>query len=116
MKMSAPLISLLLAALALAFLAGCATRAVASSEESLVQALLDKVLDPTWVGDADIERHDSYFDWHVTAGNLHRNQETGRWTWDWLVYERKSHFPLFSGLTWSSTGKVRLGSPPSAPK
>ncbi len=108
------LIPLFLAALALAFLAGCVTRPGAS-EHSLLQGVLDKFIAPEWQGDAEFVRTDQYLDWDVKVGNLRKTKD-GRWTWDWLVYERKSHFPIFAGMTWNSTGKVRLGSPPTAAK
>jgi hypothetical protein len=105
------LIPLILAALIVAFFAGCATAGrTQSTDATLIQGVLDKMLPPDFAGPIDVSHVNQYFTIAIKAGNVHRNAD-GKWTWDWLEYERNSHFPLFSGLTWSSTGKVRLGNP-----
>lgn len=112
MKMSA-LIPLILAALAVAFFAGCATTAkTGAAPVPLVQGVLDKLLPADFAGPVDVSEVNQYFTITIKAGNVHRTAD-GKWTWDWLEYERNSHFPIFSGLTWGSTGKLRLGSPQS---
>lgn len=72
-----------------------------------IQKILDDVLAPSFTGPAHFSHTNDYFSVIIDAGNLRRVE--GRWSWDWLEYERQSHFPIFSGLTWSSTGKVRVG-------
>jgi hypothetical protein len=92
----------------LAFFTGCAT--VSRSDSTLIQPLLDKLLPADFSGPIDVEHSNQFFTISIQAGNVRK--QDGRWVWDWLSYERKSHFPIFSGLTWSSTGKVHLGQPP----
>lgn len=99
-----------LAAALVAFLAGCATATTQRSDSSLIQTVFEKMLPADFSGPVKLEHRNQYFTITIEAGAVRRVGE--RWTWDWLTYERQSHFPIFSGLTWSSTGKVRLGTPP----
>ena len=106
--------TILLASLALclvAFLAGCATASAQKSDASLVQSVLGKMLPGDFAGPVHLEHRNQYFTIVIDAGDVRRVGD--KWTWRWLTYERNSHFPLFSGLAWSSTGKVRLGAAPA---
>jgi hypothetical protein len=85
--------------------AGCASRPADSG--SFIQGVLNAVLPDDFKGPAQFSHANQYFTIDVTAGGLAK--VNGRWTYTWLEYDRKSHFPIFSGLTWGSTGKVRLG-------
>lgn len=109
MKMTT-LIPLILAALAVAFFAGCATAVKSPASGTMLQGVLDKIVPADYAGPAEFSESNQYFTITIKAGNLHRATD-GKWTWDWLEYERNSHFPIFSGLTWGSTGKVRFGTP-----
>lgn len=101
----------------LGFVSGCATAASTGDDGRLVQRILSAILPPDFSGPVSFRRSDMLMDWDIQAGGVRRNTETGLWTWDWLTYERKSHFAIVSGLSWNSTGVVRLGSPtmPVAP-
>lgn len=70
-----------------------------------VRDAINNLLPADFKGNADLQRHDAYFDISLKAGNLHKN-EKGEWTWDWIDYQRLTHFP-----TWSSTVNVKLGTP-----
>lgn len=107
------LLSICLACAVVALVASCATVPKAKdSDFSLVQTLLDVALSDNFTGNFSLQRSHQYIDWDIRAGNLRK--ENGKWAFDWLTYERRAHFPIFSGLTWSSTTKGAFGSPPSA--
>lgn len=97
----------------LGFVTGCATVSATGEDSKIVQAVLEKLLPSTFVGPVHLEHRNQYFDLTVDADNVRKGAD-GQWVWDSLTYERQSHFPIFSGLTWSSTGKVRLGAKPTA--
>jgi hypothetical protein len=101
----------LVAAFALGFLSGCASSSAAGGEAKILQRVLSEVLPPDFSGPVHLEHRNQYFDLAIDAGGV--RQAGGVWQWDWLEYERKSHFPLFSGLAWASSGRVRLGARPA---
>lgn len=105
---------LILAVAALLFLSGCITGRRASADGPLIVTVLDAMLPADFSGPVHLEHRNQYFTIVIDGADVHRVE--GKWTWTWLEYERTSSIPLFSGVTWSSTGKVRLGSPPSLPK
>lgn len=108
------LVALLLAAAAVLFLAGCVTGRRASADGPLIQTVLAAMLPADFAGPVHLEHRNQYFTIVIDAANVRRVDD--KWTWEWLEYERTSSIPLFSGVTWSSTGKVRLGAPPTLPK
>lgn len=103
---------LLLSLIAIAaFLTGCATATRGTqSDATLIQSVLDKLLPADFNGPIELSHANQYFDLTIRGADVHKNAG-GQWTWTWLEYERNSHFPIFSGVQWSSSGKVRLGNP-----
>ncbi|MBX3751390.1 MAG: hypothetical protein KF897_15030 [Opitutaceae bacterium] len=100
-----------IACLLVGFLTGCVTAKKTSAPDmQLIQAALDVGVPPTHTGYANFVHANQYFEITIEADGLRRD-EAG-WHFTWLTYERKSHFPIFSGLTWSSTGKITLGKKP----
>lgn len=95
----------ILAACAALALTGCASVPGGDGERITVQKALDAVLPPGFSGPAHVSHRNAYFDISIDAGGLKRTEKG--WTWEWLTYERNSHFPL-----WSSTGKISLGKTP----
>jgi hypothetical protein len=99
----------ILAAMSLiTLLFGCQS---APSGASLIERVLNAALPETHNGPAKFSHANQYFTIDVEAEGL--KKENGRWVYTWLTYERKSHFPIFSGVTWASTGKVTLGTRPA---
>lgn len=104
-------LALLLVGLA-AFFAGCRSKPNSAPQDTvLVQRALDAIVPRSHEGYFKGVHKNQYFDLEVEADGL-KWSETAGWTWTWLTYNRTSHFPLFSGLTWSSTGQVTLGRKP----
>lgn len=105
------LLLLAFAGLLVGFLTGCVTAKNASGQApQFIQTALDAALPPTHTGAASFTHANQYFEIAIEADGLRRD-EAG-WHYTWLTYERKSHFPIFSGLTWSSTGRITLGKKP----
>lgn len=90
--------------------AGCVSRAASKSnpeDAKLIQQACEAVLPATFTGPAKFTHHNQYFEIEIEAEGLRRVD--GAWSFTWLHYKRTSHFPIFSGLTWSSTGEITLG-------
>jgi hypothetical protein len=92
----------------LCLLFGCQS---APQATSLIEKVLNAALPDTHTGAAKFSHANQYFTIEIEAAGLRK--ENGRWSYTWLTYERKSHFPIFSGLTWGSTGKITLGTKPA---
>lgn len=100
-------------ALALGFLTGCQTAKSSNGTKmhgSVIQVALSSVLPSTHTGYAKFVHANQYFTLSVEADGLECVE--GVWKYTWLTYNRQSHFPIFSGLTWASTGDVTLGKKP----
>ncbi len=108
------LVIAILATACVAFLAGCVSSTATRGDASLIQSLFDKLLPADFTGPARLEHRNQYFRIVIDAGDVRRVGDS--WTWSWLEYTRESSFPIFSGLTWGSSGKVRLGTPPEPRK
>lgn len=94
---------------AAAFLCGCATARVPGKVDgSVIDRVCDKFLPPDFHGPAHLEERGQYVTLVIDAGGLRRNAD-GRWTWDWLEYQRTVSVPLFSGVPYKQEGRVRLG-------
>jgi len=103
-------ILVLLASLILTGLTGCVTKGATGDDVTLIQRACDAALPKAFTGYAKFAHKNQYFDLTIEADGLKRD-DTG-WHWTWLTYQRTSHFPIFSGLTWSSTGEITLGRKP----
>lgn len=106
-------ILLALACFLIGYLTGCQTVKDTPSAKvhgTVIQVVLTKALDPSHTGYAKFVHANQYFTIVVEADGL--KCEDGVWRYTWLTYNRQSHFPIFSGLTWSSTGEVTLGKKP----
>jgi hypothetical protein len=100
----------LLTGFILGFFTGCATASKGDAEDAnLIQRIFTKLLPADFAGPVHLEHRNQYFS--ITIDGVNVRQVDGRWTWDALSYARNSHFPLFSGVTWSSSGRVNLGPP-----
>ena len=97
--------------LSLFLLPSCASApAAAAGDTALVQKALDALLPPTFIGHVRGVHRNQYFELELEGDGLARTEHG--WTWTWLTYRRQSHFPLFAGLTWASSGEVTLGNKP----
>lgn len=109
MKNMLTLASLVIGFVLCLVVSGCATASSSTqSDASLIQSVMTKLIPSDFSGPIELTHTDQYFSISIRGENVRRNSD-GKWTWDWLEYDRSSHFPVFSGVQWSSTGKVRLG-------
>lgn len=82
--------SLILACSLLAFTA-CSSLTSSTNEAAKIQNVLTNLLPPDFSGDVSISHINPYFDFGITATNVHKNDK-GLWTWDSFGYDRADMF------------------------
>ena len=72
---------------AMLFAPGCASLFNSTDDATKVQNFLTNTLPPGFVGDVAVAHVNPYFDFGISATNVHQNA-AGKWTWDSLDYHR----------------------------
>lgn len=70
---------------------GCSSLTSSTLPADEVQAFLNNVMPPDFVGDVHVEHINPYFDFGIDATNVHKNAQ-GKWTWDSFSYNRSDAF------------------------